>query len=233
MSETEAPSDEWRLAEDEFGGGDGPSTAVFVTMIAAALVAALGVAGYVSGVGWFGYRQWLYGTGRLYLGNYTPHTRFVSVDGRDPVELGPNKYEIVDFVGGTNSVRVLDADRELLSTHSLTAAASDAFFKVAGGACLAVVDVSSLYGGEGEIEIREFVGSDQRSYVPDTHNTIWPGEEFPDQLQAGEGPGIWLEKVGCPLEEDRDVLRKYLEVRVRDRMSPDEPQRMGPPGPSN
>jgi len=235
MAEDETPaeqpaSEQIAIDDEPLEGNEGPSAVVLFALIGAALVAVVGAVGYVSGSGWFGYRQIMYGTGELYLGNYLAEKRLVSVDGRDPVELGPNKYETVELIGGTSSLRVMNADRETLSRHSITIDASDAYFKVAGEPCLVASDVTSFYGGSGEIAFVEFIRSDQRTYVLGTHNTIWPGRDFPETLQSGDGPGVWLEKVGCPLLEDEPVLRRYLEVRLRDRMGPDEPTRMGPPG---
>lgn len=235
MTEEQPPADDPEsedldLDDEALEGSEGPSAKLLFAIIAAVLVAVVGAVGYFSGIGWFGYRQIAYGTGELYLGNYLPEKRFVSVDGRDPVEIGPEKYETVEIIGGTSSIRVMDADRETLSEHSVTVDGSDAYFKVAGEPCLVASDVTSFYGGSGEIEFVDFIRPDQRVYVLGTHNTIWPGEDFPETLQSGDGPGIWIEKVGCPLLEDEPVLRRYLQVRLRDRMGPEEPTRMGPPG---
>lgn len=233
MTDEEHPSAEWEFDDEPVENSDGPSSTALFAVIATLLVVAIGSVGYLSGIGWFGYRQWMYGTGRIYLGNYTPETHFVSVDGREPVKLGPEKYEVVDLVGGTSTIRVMDADKNPVSSHAVTAQHSDAFLKVAGEPCLVVSDVSTFYGsGSGELEFLDFIRSDERVYVPGSYNVIWPGKDFPDRLEAGEGPGLWIEKVGCALLEDEDVMRKYLQVRLKDRMGPEQPTRMPPPGES-
>lgn len=231
---TEEEADEESLDFDDEVEQTGPSTAVVVGSIGIALIVVIGAVGYLSGVGWFGYRQWLYGQGQLYLPNYSNAERMVSVDGREPLKLEPRTFEKTSVVGGTNSVRIMDANGETLSTHSLFADNSDAFFRVDGDACLVASNVTSFYESpEGKLEFVKFIRADQRAYVPGSYNVIWPGESFPPRLQAGEGAGIWIEKVGCNHLEHRDAMRTYLQVRLQDRMKSEEeaPTKRRPPPP--
>lgn len=207
------------------------STYIVSGLVVVVAILAFGAVGYLTGTGWFGYRQWLYGEGELYLANYSDQTRQVSVDGRTPVTLEPRTFEVVQLVGGTSSVRILEESGDSVATHEIFTDRSDAYLRVAGDACLTAADVSSFYKpGDPKLEVSEYIDNDQDLYVPGSHNVIWPGKDFPPKLETGAGPGIWLEKVGCNHLENPGHLRAYLRVRLRDRLGRDRvPERSGPP----
>lgn len=203
----------------ELDGGDSRTTSIIFGSIALLAILAFGAIGHFSGSGWFGYRQWIYGEGELYLGNYGNDVRKVSIDGRETVTLKPRHFEVVDLVGGTTDVGVMDQNGELLATHRVFADKSDAFVKVSENGCLAASDISSFYlGSSASLKFVEFIRREDHVYVPESRNVVWPGKDFPSNLESGEGPGIWIEKVGCNHIKHPNAMKAYLEVRLRDRI---------------
>lgn len=204
---------------------------IIIALVVLAVLAGFGAIGYVSGTGWFGYRQILYGTGEVYLLNLGDEDLEASVDGREPVVVKANDAKITDLIGGTSEIVVRDMDGEVVDRYSITAKNSHALLKLSDQGCLVASDISSFYrkGGDGEIKFVEFLEEDDHVYIPGSKNVIWPRKQFPQRLSGSDGTGIWTEWVACQLLEEKDYLRAYLRVRLLDRMGANEGSRGSEP----
>jgi hypothetical protein len=182
-------------------------------------VAAVGAIGYISGAGWFGYRQIMYGEGQVYLLNMGGETLEVRVEDREPVEVPPEDARVVDVVGGESELVVRDEDGEVVDRHTIFIDNSDALLKLTDNGCLVASDIGAFYGRGGEgLEFVEMIEEDQRLFVPGSTNVIWPRQEFPAKLDREGGDAIWLELAGCALLDQPEFLRAYLDVRLGNRL---------------
>lgn len=205
--------------DERFEPDETSSEAWIWWLVAGLALVLLGGAGYVSGMGWFGYRPLLYGQGELYVMNRTGEVASISVDGRPSVEVKPDHYELFDLVGGTSHVRVRRGGES--TTYTVETDHSDAFLRLSIEECLVATDVTPFYGSSESpdtLEIVDRIREGEHVYVPGSYNVMWPQHSFPDQLPGTGGPGIWIETVGCPLFEEPNYLQTYLMVRLRDRL---------------
>ncbi|MBA2664611.1 MAG: hypothetical protein H0U74_20155 [Bradymonadaceae bacterium] len=192
--------------------------AVIIGLCVLAVVAGIGAIGHISGTGWFGYRQVLYGGGELYILNLSDDERLVVVDGRAPVEVPAQNAQMVEIIGGTSQVIILDTAHQQVDSYEVTIDRSHALLNISQASCLVVADISSFYGGKAKkLAFVEFLREDRRVYVPNTTNVVWPRRSFPPRLDAQGGPGLWIEIVGCPLLDERDYLEAYMDVRLQQR----------------
>lgn len=181
----------------------------------------MGSIGHLSGVGFFSYRLFLYGQGDLYLLNMSPEPLYVSIPGHDAVEVLAENAQIVEYVGGSFPVTVADASGKEVATYNITAHNSHAFLKLTQEECLAVVELDPFYraGKSQDINFRALLNEDTRVWIPESKNVVWPRKTFPTRLSAEDGPGLWVELVGCPLLEDPTFLDAYLAVRLEERVA--------------
>lgn len=200
-----------------------------IALLVILVILGIGSIGKLSGTGWFGYRQFLYGEGQVYALNLGEKPVEVSVDGREPAELEPRGFAWLDLVGGTSEIVVRRAPSEgdggQVQRFSVTADNSDVFLKAAGGGCLAAVDVSSFYAsGNPKLEVVARIGAGDHLWVPESKNVIWPRQKFPDSMAGGSGRVLWVETVGCPLLEDKEseYLETYLKLKLQKRMEKSE-----------
>lgn len=208
-------------------------------------VAAVGAVGYISGAGWFGYRQIMYGNGQVYLLNMGSEPLSVTVEDRETVIVPPEDARAVDVVGGeselvvrtvppaqqskgkkksadgkTDNVADAEPTGEVVERHSVFVDNSHALLKLTKEGCLVASDVGAFYGRGGEgLEFVEMIEEDQQVYVPGTTNVIWPRQTFPGKFDREGGDAIWLELVGCSLLEQEEFLRAYLDVRLGNRLN--------------
>lgn len=205
----------------------------------AVVAVVIGAVGWLSGAGWFGWRQFAYGDIELFVVNFGDETRIVDVARHGTVEVEPESYEIADVVGGPQHVLVRDDQGQTVETHEFRAEKSDALVRVGGEACLAVVDITPMYAGADDPEpvggetfrIVDGLRKSRTTYVPGSRNVVWPRQSFPPQLDETRGPGIWIEKVGCGHLEDPATLETYLKVRLEDRLGRDSGRGNAPPEP--
>lgn len=204
---------------------------VVAIIVAVALAAgAIGYIGLISGTGWFGHRQLLYGTGQLYLLNLGADPLEVTVEGREPVDVPPEDARIVDIVGGESQVIVRNAKGERVATHSVFTDKSHALLKLTKDGCLVASDVGAFYGrGGDQLEFVEMIGEEQQKYVPGTQNVIWPRQSFPAKMSREKGQAMWVELVACPLLKEKKFLRAYLDVRLNERLKKSTGQDEPPP----
>jgi hypothetical protein len=182
-------------------------------------IGAVGAVGYISGAGWFGYRQIMYGDGQVYLLNMGAQTLEVSVEDREPVEVPPEDARVVDVVGGESKIVVRDEDGQVVDRHNLFVDNSHALLKLSDDGCLVASDVGAFYGRGGEaLEFVEMIEQDQRLYVPGTTNVVWPRQDFPARFDRDGGDAIWIELVGCTLLGQPEFLEAYLDVRLSNRL---------------
>jgi hypothetical protein len=182
-------------------------------------VGAVGAIGYITGAGWFGYRQLMYGDGQIYLLNMGAETLEVSVEDRESVEVPPNDARMVDVVGGESQLVVRDEAGEVVDRHAIFVDNSHALLKLSNDSCLVASDVGAFYGRGGEeLEFIEMINEDQTVFVPGSTNVIWPRQDFPAKLDRDGGDAVWLELVGCPLLDQPEFLRGYLDVRLGTRL---------------
>lgn len=192
---------------------------VLGALLALGLLAGIGAIGQLGGAGWFGHRQILYGTGELYILNMGDSPRLVSVDGRDRVEVDAENARLVEIIGGTSRVEVFDPDGTLIDTYSVTVDDSHALLNLSPESCLVVADISAFYGGQGQqLTFVDMLRPDQRVYVPDSRNIVWPRRDFPPRLDPTRGPGRWIELVACALFDEPEYLEAYMNVRLEQRM---------------
>jgi len=210
------------MAEDEDNTRASlPLRRVAITVLAvAAIAAAVGAIGQFSGAGWFGYRTWLYGNGELYALNLGKAPLFVSVDGRERVEVPAENAKVVDLVGGTSEVVVSDATG-VVARYSVTIDDSHAFLKLTDDGCIAVVDITPFYGGKQRpmLDFEAYLRTDARVWIAQSKNVVWPRRDFPSKLQGGQGKGLWFEIVACELFEEPKFLDAYLATRIEQRMA--------------
>lgn len=192
-----------------------------VAVVVALILAAVGSIGQLSGAGWFGYRTFLYGEGQLYSLNMSPEPLWISVDGRERVEVPAENANIVDLVGGTSSVEVFTADGKPVDSYSVKINDSHAFLKLTDHACVAVVDITPFYGGQQNrvLDFEAFLKPHERLWFPQSKNVVWPRKDFPSRLQGGEGKGLWFEIVACELFDEVPFLDAYLATRIEQRMA--------------
>lgn len=211
-------------------------------------IAAVGAVGYISGAGWFGYRQIMYGNGQVYLLNMGSEPLSVTVEGRETVIVPPEDARTVDVVGGESTLVVRavsqaqqskgkkksgegetdevagaeagDEAGEVVARHKIFVDNSHALLKLTKDGCMVASDVGAFYGRGGEgLEFIEMIEEDQQVYVPGTTNVIWPRQTFPGKFDREGGDAIWLELVGCSLLEQEEFLRAYLDVRLGNRLN--------------
>ena len=196
-------------------------TVALVTLVALIAFAGMGSLGALSGAGFFSHRTFLYGTGELYVLNMNETPLWISVDGRERAEVPALNAKIVELIGGTSEVVATDAAGQIKGRYTIEAKNSDAFLKLSDDQCLAAVKLDSFYrgGGKQDIEFAALLSEKTRIWVPESHNVVWPRKAFPKSLSAEDGPGIWLELVGCPLLEDPKFLDAYIAVRLEDRVN--------------
>lgn len=195
-------------------------TALLVAILALLGLAAVGSVGVISGAGFFSYRTFLYGEGELYVLNMSPQPMYVSVDGREKVEVPAENAKIVEIIGGESRVEAFDGSGQVKGTYTVDARNSHAFLKLTDDQCLAVVDLDPFYRGSGKQDIRfvALLNEKTRVWIPESRNVVWPRKAFPSALTAKDGPGMWVELVGCPLLEDTKFLDAYVAVRLEERV---------------
>lgn len=190
-------------------------------LIASVILVVVGFIGQLSGAGWFGYRSWLHGDGELYALNYSPAPLYLSVDGREKVEVPATNAKVVDLVGGTSHVEVFDAEGHAQDTYDVTIDDSDAFLKLTDDGCVAVVDITPFYGGKQKpkLDFVAFLKPDARLWIAQSRNVVWPRRDFPARLEGGKGKGLWFEIVACELFDEVPFLDAYLATRIEQRMA--------------
>ena len=192
---------------------------VIIVVAVLAGVAAIGAAGYISGAGWFGYRQIMYGDGEIYLLNMGDKPLEVSVEGRESVEVDAQGARTVEVVGGKSQVVVKNAAGDIVERHTVVVDHSDALLKLTKDGCLAVSNIGAFYGRGGEgLEFVEMIEADEQLFVPGSTNVIWPRQTFPAKLPREGGEAMWVELVGCSLLEQEEFLRAYLDVQLGQRL---------------
>lgn len=183
------------------------------------MVAIVGVFTQLAGVGFLGYRSILYGSGDLYVLNLTYEERFVQVEGREPELILAQNAQLVELVGGTSKVDILNADKSLWRSFDITLDDSAALLNISDEACLAVSDVTAMYRGDGEgLNFQDLLPASTEFYETGSHNMIWPRRSFPTRIDPSKGPTLWVEIVACRLFEDPDYLAQYLMIRLQQRM---------------
>lgn len=188
---------------------------VVYAVIAVGVISIIGLAGQLSGAGWFGYRSFLYDNVDVYLLNMSSETKTVRIPGHDDVEVKANGAEIVTTIGGDIEVEVVGG-----TTHALSTGPSHVLVKLSKDGCLAATDITPYYGGKQpkDPKFDAFIKTDQETYVVGSKNVVWPRKAFPTRLSAGDGRGVWIELVGCELFEDRMMLDAYISFRLDERM---------------
>lgn len=195
-------------------------TIIIAVLVVVVAIVGVGSLGALSGAGFFSHRMFLYGTGELYVLNMTETPLWVSVDGRERVEVPLQNAKLVELIGGTSEVVATDSAGQIKGQYTIEAKKSDAFLKLGEEQCLAAVKLDAFYrsGGKQDIEFAALLDEKTQIWVPGSYNVVWPRKAFPKSLSAEDGPGIWLELVGCPLLEDPKFLDAYIAVRLEDRV---------------
>jgi hypothetical protein len=192
--------------------------------IAAAILAGLlviGGIGELSGAGWFAHRSIMWGEGELYVLNMGDEPLKIVADGVEREEVAARDARIIPLIGGTTHISLSSAAGEPRGVYDVTIDGSYALLKVGSEVCLAVADITPYYGGKRTpqgVPIQEVVGAEQALWIAGSRNVVWPRREFPKILAGGDGPGRWVEMVGCDLLEDRAFLSGYLELRLQERL---------------
>lgn len=185
------------------------------------VVGALGSIGQLIGTGWFGHRSILYGRGELYVLNMSDRERQVVVDGRPPVEILAHNATVVELIGGTSQVDIQDKAGNVVESYQITTKNSHALLNISDDTCLIVADMSAFYGGGGEKKLtyRAQLKPDQKVYVPDSTNVVWPRRSLQLQVKSGAGPATWIELIACSLFDEPEVLDGLMHLRLEERMS--------------
>lgn len=196
-------------------------TSLWITIVLAlAALGAVGAVGQFAGAGWFGYRQILYGVNDVYLLNMGEHALWVSVEGREAVEVAAEGARLVSIMGGVSQVVVKDGDGKIVGKHDVHTDHSSALLKLSQDGCLAVSNVGAFYGrGGDDLKIIETIDQKTQLYVPGSDHIIWPRQTFPRTIPSGGGDVLWIELVGCVLIDEPDFLRGYLDVRLGERLA--------------
>lgn len=185
------------------------------------VVGALGSIGQLIGTGWFGHRSILYGRGELYVLNMSDRERQVVVDGRPPVEILAHNATVVELIGGTSQVDIQDKAGNVVESYQITTKNSHALLNISDDTCLIVADMSAFYGGGGEKKLtyRAQLKPDQKVYVPDSTNVVWPRKSLQLQVKSGAGPATWIELIACSLFDEPEILDGLMHLRLEERMS--------------
>ncbi len=203
--------------------GNGSKGVIIGVVIVVTLVLFAGI-GKISGTGWFGHRSFLYEGGELYVLNMHVEPRYVSVDGLERVEVPAQNAQRVDLIGGTSEVVITTEDGEVAQTHSVTIDGSDALLKLGEQKCLAVMDLSGIYGSgaSGAPKLREGIREKDDLYIPQSRNVVWPRKDFPKGFSPQKGLPLWIEIVGCELLDDPEFLEPYLGNRMQKKLKEQE-----------
>jgi hypothetical protein len=206
--------------EGEIDGGVSTAVKVGVGLLGVMLVVGLlGAVGHLVGIGFLGHRLIMYGEGELYVLNLTDEERYVSVDGRPPEVVHAQNAQIVQLIGGRSEVEILGESGEVIEEYVIETRRSHGLINVSERACLAAIDLSSLYGeGRREVELVGLWGPEDRVQEVGSRNVVWPRRDPPPRMDAEMGPMVAVEIVGCPLLEDPGFLKEYLVMRIEDRM---------------
>jgi hypothetical protein len=200
----------------------GQTTARTVALVVGGLlllVCLLGGVGHLVGIGFLGHRLILHGEGELYVLNLSPQERFVSVDGRPPEVVHAQNAQIVQLIGGTSQVEILDEDDQVIQEYTIQTSRSHGLINISDHSCLAVADISTMYGeGAASLELVSLLTQEERVHAFDSRNVVWPRRNPPPRIDPTLGPMLVVEIVGCPLLDDPGFLREYLLVRIQDRM---------------
>ncbi|TXD37183.1 hypothetical protein FRC98_10645 [Lujinxingia vulgaris] len=200
----------------------GMSTGKRVALGVGALVlvaAIIGAVTQMAGVGFLGYRSILYGSGDLYVLNLSDEERFVQVEGREPEPVHAQNAQVVELIGGTSRVDILNGDKSLWKSYDLTIDDSAALLNISDASCLAVADVTDLYRGQDTgLTFQELLDASTEFYELGSHNVIWPRRTFPSRIDPSKGPTLWVEIAACRLLEDPSYLSEYLMIRLQQRM---------------
>ncbi len=214
-----SPDDDVDVPEEELPRASSSKGFLWLGILLVGLGAFAGV-GKLSGTGWFGYRDWMYEGGELYVLNMNEEPVLASVDGFEDVEIPLLNAQRLDLVGGTSEIIIKHpTSGKVLETHEVTLDGSHAILKVAPGEeCFAVVDVSAYYRGQQGARpiVLDKITKDQKLHVIGSRNVIWPRKPFPKKIDPAFGPARWVSIVGCDLFDDEEYLEGYLDFQIQE-----------------
>lgn len=187
--------------------------------LAIALAALLVVAGLPKalGLGWFGARQWASQRVSLHVLNTAGRDLYVEADLTRRLYATAGRIETTQTFTGPNVLRVLELDGTEVSRHAIDIR-GQVLVNAQGSECLAVVDISSFYGGGGSqrLELVARVPKEQEIVPIETEQVVLPRRQFPDQARI---PIHWIETTDCrmldpALEEDL-LVNLFARMRAR------------------
>jgi len=203
-------------------------------LLAGLLLAAVGALTSWLGVGPFGWRYFKHGQSRIFIYNGTPHFALLDIDG-NAFEVPPYRGRTYDVVGGDMAIhtRLQRVERnpdsgefertdtiDELEVRTFATERQNWLYHIAipGSTCLAVTDVSALYGGSGgTLEIIRAVFPEARLQPLPYDDVLYPQDILPDK---GVPPVIWVAVVNCTVlaEPEKALINLQLEIEAGRRL---------------
>ncbi len=186
-----------------------------IGLIAAAFLLAVGGVPKILGFGWFASR--MIGSEEIFV--YVLNTSGQDIEVQLPFAASRNvpagTIETLRTLDGEITITALDMDGNVLETLDVSAD-GDLFYNALGSECLAVFDLTGLYGGEGDMEVEARIFKSQHIYQITADTLIMPRRVAPDEAR---GVVHWIDTVGCNLleEDNEEYLLAQAQVRLEDR----------------
>ncbi len=186
-------------------------------VVAAALAIGAFAAGpQMLGFGWFGARLVTSAPLPVHVLNTSGQTVTIEVDFASPAVVRAGTLESLESLTGDITITALAEDGSELERTLVQDATGAILYNALGSECLAVFDLTGMYGGESGLRVVERVPKEQRIIRSDAHVLLLPRRTPPD---AAAGTVHWIEVVGCNLlePEEEEFLLSQAQFRIEQR----------------
>lgn len=179
------------------------------------LAAVLGAAPAAFGLGPFGLRLALAGTAVIHVLNTSGQDLVVDVSFAAPMPVPAGTMEAIETLRGPITLVATDPDGTKVESFAFDAGEAT-FYNADESACLVVVDLSDVYGGQGVLRIHERVPREQALIHQASDVWLLPRRTPPEQAA---GTIHMLEVVGCNLlaAEEESFLLSQVQFRLEER----------------
>lgn len=210
----QAPSND-ATSDPEWDDALPPRVSWRLGLVVAAILAVLGAAPLAFGLGPFGARLALAGTGAVHVLNTSGQDLTVDVSFAAPVVVPAGTMEVIETLRGRVTLIATAPDGSVVETLVFDAGEAT-FYNAAQSACLVVVDLTDVYGGEGVLRVHERVPREQALIHQASDVWLLPRRTPPEQAA---GTVHMLEVVGCNLlaQEEEAFLLSQVQFRLEER----------------
>lgn len=173
----------------------------------------------VLGFGWFGARLVTSAPLPVHVLNTSGQPLTIEVDFASPVLVPPGRVESLESLTGDITLVARAEDGSEVEREVISDAQGAVFYNALGSECLAVFDLTGLYGGsddEAAIRVVERVQRDQRIVRSEADVLLLPRRTPPDTVR---GTVHWIEVVGCNLLDpaEEEFLLSQAQFRLENR----------------